>query len=193
MTTLDILIILFALVGAGLGLYKGLISQIGSIAAIIIAIIACRCFGSAATALMSHWLDPYGTGSAWGAYSASVLGNVALFALVYIVVLFVVKIIHSLSHVLLMGPIDHAAGALFGVFKWLLLLSALINLWFVFSPDSQCVKQSKIADGRLAEWVAGFAPSVIGAYGEYRDKDGNSDAPEAEFGDNESDNDSKSI
>lgn len=163
MTALDIIILVFVAVGLATGLYKGFISQLGSIAAIVLGIIACRLWGDVAVGVVSGWLDPSPEYSSWTVYGVTIIGYVLLFVVVYLAVIVLARLLHRLSHVMLMGPIDHIAGALLGIFKWVLLLSVLVNLWLVCSPGSKAVEDSRLAGGKVAAWVKGFAPSLLGA------------------------------
>ncbi len=163
MTTFDIIILVFVAVGLATGLYKGFISQLGSIAAIILGIVACRLWGDVAVGIVSGWLDPSPENSAWSVYAVTIIGYVVLFVVVYLAVVLLARLLHKLSHVMMMGPLDHIAGALLGIFKWLLLLSVLVNLWLVCSPGSKAVEDSRLAGGKVAAWVKGFAPSLLGA------------------------------
>ena len=163
MTTLDILILVFCGVGLVMGLYKGFISQLGSIAAIVLGIVACRLWGDAATGVVAGWLGVSDEYSAWSCHSASILGNVILFLVVYILTLLVARVLHRVSHALMLGPLDHVAGAVLGIFKWVFLLSVLVNLWLVLSPGSDIVTSSTLAGGRLAAWITDFAPAILGA------------------------------
>lgn len=163
MTALDIVIIIFCGVGLVTGLCKGCIRQLGSIAAIVLGVVACRLWGDAATDIVAGWLDAPADDGGWSCRAAAVLGNVALFLVVYILTVVVAKVLHQMSHTLMLGPLDHVAGGLLGMFKWIFLLSVLINMWLVLNPLSDIVEASTLAGGGVAGWVTGLAPGLLGA------------------------------
>lgn len=159
MSTLDILILIAAAIGLITGMIKGLVRQIGSLAAIVIGILACRAFGANATSIMASILPQGLSEGSMGQYIPSVLGNIALFLIVYIAVILIARALSTLTHAIFLGPVDRTAGALFGLTKWLLLASILINVWLTIVPQAEI---SGMAGGRLAQFTADIFPWMMG-------------------------------
>lgn len=161
MAAIDIILLLIFIVAAWLGFRKGFITQLGSVAAIVVAIIACRMFGTTVEqAFFNHHPD-WQTGSSISHYAVSILANGLIYIVVYYAVILVSRLLHRVSHVVLLGPLDHMAGAAFSVAKYGLLVSLLLNLYIVFFPATDLVAKSRIAKGRAVEVVIGFAPWVL--------------------------------
>ena len=62
----------------------------------------------------------------------------------------------------MLGPVDGVAGSVFLIFKWGLVVSLLLNLWKIISPDSSLFSASRLAGGRLFAAVMDLAPAVMG-------------------------------
>lgn len=163
--TIDIIIMV--VLGAALvyGLIRGLIKQIASLGGIILGIVACRLFAENVGPLVMRLMP--GVFSSAG--SAKVVGCILLFLLVYFTVGAIASLTRKLTNALLLGWLDHLLGGVAAVFKWALVLSILLNLWRVISPDSAIFTQSTLMDGemmpallRLAPWMLGFTTAQLG-------------------------------
>lgn len=160
MAVIDIILLLIFIVSAWLGFRKGIITQLGSVAAIVIAIIACRMFGGVIEEII------VGNNYDWQAnplprYSFSILVNCAIYLVTYYSVILIARMLHTVSHAVLLGPIDHIAGAAFSVAKYALLVSLLLNLYIAVFPGTTLLSKSRLAGGRAIELVIGFAPWVL--------------------------------
>ena len=62
----------------------------------------------------------------------------------------------------LSGGLDRLAGALFGLFKWMLVLSILLNLWVMVKPGTDVTAMSALGNGHAIEAIMGLAPAVLG-------------------------------
>ncbi len=160
MAFIDILLILIAIVGAWIGFRKGIITQLGSLAAIVIAIIVCRLAGSMVVDLIlsSH--------QSWQAdalkrFSVSVVTNCIIYVVVYYGIILLSRFIKTATHALLLGPIDRIAGAVFTMAKYFLLVSLLLNLYIALVPSTKLLSKSRIAGGQAIELVIGFAPWLL--------------------------------
>lgn len=149
MSAIDILIIAVVAVAAVIGFTRGIMSQIGSIAALIAGIIGARIFGDRVTLL-------FGDGSSPLDYAA---GYGIAFLLVYVLVWLLARILRKTIHSFHLGIIDRLTGALFKVFLWSLILSLALNLWMLFQSDDTSLKQPG-KPWRAA--VVDLAPAVLG-------------------------------
>ncbi|MDE6813633.1 MAG: CvpA family protein, partial [Duncaniella sp.] len=125
MAAIDIILILIFILTAWLGFRKGLIVQLGSVAAIVVAIIACRMFGATVENLFFDCHPDWQTGSSLSRYGVSILANGIIYLVAYYAVILVAKFLHTATHAILLAPLDHIAGALFSVAKYGLLVSLL--------------------------------------------------------------------
>lgn len=163
MSVIDI-IILIVFVGAVIyGLYKGVIAQLGSLGGILLGIFACRLFGDYATEVMSNILPAMTSDAETTAYVNSVVGNVLLFIVVYVLTCLIAKLMRKITHALCLGLFDRLIGAVFCIFKWFFVFSIVLNLWQVFFPESSVVKMSTLANGVAIQTIMDLAPTLFGS------------------------------
>ncbi|WP_301706996.1 CvpA family protein [uncultured Duncaniella sp.] len=161
MPTIDIIILIVFAVSAVMGFRKGLITQVGSVAAIIIGIIACRMFGSQVAGMITPSGGP-GV-NFMSNYGASILACCIIYIVAYYCVIIVAKFLKLVTHTLLLGPLDHIAGAVVNILKWFMVMSVALNLYMVVFSGTDINKASRLGDGRLVTWIIDLAPSVWGA------------------------------
>lgn len=161
MAAIDIILLLIFIASAWLGFRKGFIVQLGSVAAIVVAIIACRMFGATVEdVIISHHPD-WQTGSWLSRYAASIIANSVIYIVVYYAVLLIAKLLHTVSHVVMLAPLDHIAGAAFSVAKYGLVVSLLLNLYIVLFPNTRLVSDSHLCGGKAIELTIGYAPWLL--------------------------------
>lgn len=107
MPTIDIIILIVFAVSAVMGFRKGLITQVGSVAAIIIGIIACRMFSSQVAGMITPSGGP--EVNSMSNYGASILACCIIYIVAYYCVIIVAKFLKLVTHTLLLGPLDHIA------------------------------------------------------------------------------------
>ena len=166
MTVLDIIILAVALGSAFMGWRKGIVLQLGGLAAIVAGIIACRFGGDWLAAFLENGnsvaaADPAGTTPDKG-YFYTVLSRVILFIAGYALVKMVARFLRGVTHALQIGFLDRVAGALFCLFEWMVVLSLALNLWVIVKPTADVCKHSTIFNGHAVEAVMGLAPKVLG-------------------------------
>ncbi|MCF0220395.1 MAG: CvpA family protein [Muribaculaceae bacterium] len=154
MSVIDILIIVVFVASILLGLKKGFIGQLSSVAAIVGALIGCRIFGGVLEPLMPQ--EP--------SFVAPILSHTLMYVALYFGIKFVAKSLKKVTHALMMGPLDRVCGAIVSVFKWMLGLSLVLNAWLAVFPNSTVVKESTLGGGsavhtvmEIAPWFWGFA------------------------------------
>lgn len=162
MSAIDIAILV--VLGASLiyGLYKGIISQLASLGGIILGIVACRVFASDMGPLVMQTFPNTFTNET----TAAIAGNVLLFLLVFFTVGAFASLARKLTHTLLLGWLDHLLGCVFCVFKWLLVMSIVLNVWYMISPTSPIFTTSRLMDGEMLRWIVGLAPELMGVVGD---------------------------
>lgn len=157
MKGIDIFLLAVICVSLVWGLNRGLIRQLASLGGVILGLLACRLIGaSTGPALMSLAPDTFHNATA-----ASIVGNVALFAAVYLTVTVVARMIHKLSHTLHIGWADHLLGAAFCTFKVLLVVSLALNIWLIIQPTSTLASDSTLMDGRLMAMMLDFGKNLL--------------------------------
>lgn len=160
-----ILAILLA-AAAVVGWHKGAIKQIGSIAAVVGALIVCRSFGHLVVPLVAGWLGVDEAGqSAWSDYSATTLAYAALFMVSWLIVWLLTRMLHEAINLVHLGIINRIGGAAFLVAKWALVASVILNLLRVVQPDAALFSASQGWQAWLLGMVIDFAPWLWGYLG----------------------------
>ncbi len=153
MNAIDIIIFALVLLAAIVGAAKGLIHQLGTIAAIVCAILACRFFGGDAADLVVDAQSEHA-----GVYRAIV------YSLVFIGVFIAIRLIAGLFGTALskmhIRVLDRVGGALFSMGACVLLMSIVLNVYLAFAPSDRASFASPSKPWRTA--VAKCAPKVLG-------------------------------
>ena len=158
MDTLTIITVIVFAAALILGAMKGIVKQLGSFAAVVLGIIACRIFATPATAIAARLLGVSETDTALNHYTCAIIGCAVVFLAVWLLVWLIARLIHRVVTAVKLGPLNSIAGALFMAFKWMLVLSLAFNAWLALSPESPAVaKPSQIVDA-----VESLAPATLG-------------------------------
>jgi uncharacterized membrane protein required for colicin V production len=159
MTLLDIIILMVFVGSVAYGFYKGVLLQVASVGGILLGIVLCQVAGGRLAGVIA------GDGAADGGgptYVDVVLANVILFVGAWICVKIVAHFCKKLSHAMMLGGVDRLLGALFCMFKWMLVLSLLLNVWAVVKPSTNFAVLSTIGNGHAIELIVKLAPTMLG-------------------------------
>lgn len=145
-----LLVVLIILAIAAIwGYMQGLVRQIGSVAGIIGAALACRLFGPAAARLIAGDEAPGGF--------QTVLAYLAVGAAAFLVVWLLARMLRGVIHGIHLGLIDRLGGAIYKAFLWLVVTSLVYNLYLCVYPD----ENPHGTDQRWEQTLADFAPRVL--------------------------------
>ena len=161
MTFIDTLITILAVGGALIGWWRGMVPQVVSIAGYVLGIIAANVMGDWGTELLTvvmpesaHWPFAHVT--------QSIVAHVIIFLLVMLTVrvagLFIKDVISALN----LGLLNRVGGSAICAFKYLLLLSAMLNLWLVISPKSEIFDGEHMMNNKPFEITMQLAPWCLG-------------------------------
>lgn len=156
---LDLIILVTLGIGLYVGYSRGVIRQLGSLAGMLIGLVACQLFGDAATQLTASIMGVNETiipTREW--IAASVIGNVVLFVVVWWGVSLCGHLLHGLVNAVHLGVVNAFIGSLFMGLQILIVASLLINLWLVKDPSSTIVSSG----GPVVKIVAGLGPKLLG-------------------------------
>lgn len=148
---IDIIILAIVIVGGVIGFNKGIVSQLGQIAAIIAGIIAARLFGHGLADLISGTETP-------GAFD-TVCGYGVAFLVAYLIAWLVARMVRKVFHTVHLGIVDRLAGAAFKVAQWALILSLAINFVLLVSGDDERLHDP---GSPWREAMVDFAPVTLG-------------------------------
>ena len=99
-------------------------------------------------------------------YCSLILANAGIYIVVYYAVILAAKLIKTVTHTLLLGPLDRIAGAIVNVIKWFLALSVALNLYITLFPNTSLNELSHLDNGRPAKWIMEIAPAAWGSFTE---------------------------
>ncbi len=154
MTTLDVIILIVFVGAVAYGFYRGVIVQVGAVAAILFAVVLCRLGGEP--------LAEFIAGDDAPSSLDLVVAKVIAFVVGYLSVRVVASLFKKATHALSLGGLDRLGGVVFSLFQWMLVLSLLINLWLVIKPDPPLSELSTLANGHAAPAIVRLAPAVLG-------------------------------
>lgn len=151
MSTFEIFLIIFSLIAIVWGAAAGIIAQLGSIAGIVLGIVACRLLGHQA----AYWL-----GSIAESGSSRTLLSILAYILVFIVAYFgawaLGRLAKAAAKKMQLGFLDRLCGAAFKLFLFIFCLSLAMNLWAAIAPDMS-------PQGVWADRVEKVAPRILGS------------------------------
>lgn len=158
---IDIVILLLVIAGAVIGYMKGILSQISSIIGVVLGLIVCNILGGVATDVFMAVVPE---SAKWPAASvtAGAMAHIVLFILVFLSVMLASNAIRSTFKHLSLGGIDKVGGAALCVFKYLIGLSILLNMWHFIAPKSDTFTTRHAMNNVPFEVVLDIAPFTLG-------------------------------
>lgn len=154
MSILDILILVVLFGGLAYGFHKGLVTQLGSLGGVILGVIVCQLLGTSVADFAQQLFSP--------SYTTRVVSVILLFIIVYVAVRLIARLINTVFKTLHLKVFDRIAGALFVAFKWMLVLSFLLNLYATFFSAGNIQAKSSLANGNVIQAVLDIAPNTLG-------------------------------
>lgn len=136
MNGLTLFVIIIAIASLVYGYHRGIVREVSSLCAILLAIIACQLLGDEATSIAARIFGIDETGSSMSHYTAAIIGCGALFLIVWLGIWFLARMVSGAVKAVHLGVIDSAAGALFSCAKWMLALSLVLNLIYIVAPNA---------------------------------------------------------
>jgi membrane protein required for colicin V production len=150
-SVLDIFLLIPMLLFAWGGYKKGLIISLASLAALILGLYAAFFFSDYAGGLLTEYFtisEKY----------LSAISFVVTFVVVIIVVIVLGNALHKVVDVLLLGFLNKAAGAVFGLLKGALYMSILIFVVNYFDSGQNIIKKENRENSLFYEPVESLAP-----------------------------------
>lgn len=153
---IDVLIIV-VLIGACIaGYHQGVVKQLGSIAALVLAWLACLVLGDTAASVAAS-VAASAMGEDTSMQSARLVGCGVLFLVIWVAVDIVARMIDTVVRIVHLGLLNNLAGAALMIIKAALALSVLFNIYIGINPDSSL---SIDPDG-LESAIIGLLQSII--------------------------------
>lgn len=124
MNTLDFYLIIPIAIGFVFGLFKGLIKELTSLAAIVLGIYGAKLMAPFAYNILIHTF-------AVSPKTAKPLAYFILFVLIAIGMLLLAKMLNKFFESMSLGGLNKLLGGIFGGLKWALIISVLLNVFDV--------------------------------------------------------------
>lgn len=150
---LDIIIIIPLLLFAWQGYKKGFIIEVATLAALILGLFFAFYFSDYAANLLNEYFtidEKY----------IAALSFIVTFIVVVIAIIAIGKILQKLIDIILLGFLNRAAGAVFGIIKGALILSILLLIINYFDTNQNLIKEEYKDNSIFYEHVASFAPKL---------------------------------
>lgn len=151
MNTLDIIILVPLIFGAYKGFRKGMLMELVSMLALLLAVICSFYFMQKGVALLAPHLGNDNS-------LLPVFSFVIIFVAVLMGVFYLGKILKKVLDVTLLGSLDDVAGAIVGLLKWGLVFS--VFLW-LFDKGGIILPDSLTAKSVLFPYVVAYAPVML--------------------------------
>jgi membrane protein required for colicin V production len=157
MNWLDIVICICLLVGIIKGLFDGLVKQLISLIALFLAIV----FSGTIAGIIRNFVD---THFHWEFTLSTGVINAIYFVIAFIVIISLFALLAHLVDKLIsytpVGALNKLAGAAFGLVLWLLCLSFLLNILFVFDTKSKIISKETQEKSVTYEYIKDTLPAV---------------------------------
>ncbi len=154
MSQIDIVIIVFAILGAIQGIFKGFILSIASLLGLILGYYLSLRFAWYFEDLL---VKPTGDHTIF----IHLLSFVICFTLVVIAVYFLGRALQKALELTPLGCINRIMGALFGAFKGLLFVSAIIYIVEIADKNNTLISQQNKEESVLYKPMAKLIPSLV--------------------------------
>jgi membrane protein required for colicin V production len=153
MNWLDIVLICLAAIGLMKGLFDGVIKQVASLIALVIAIFLC---GKVAALLKGSilslgWFPEQGV---------TILSYIIGFLLIMGIVLLAGIVVHKVIGVTPLSVLNHMAGGLFGLLLMLIFTSLLLNLIEIVDRGSALIPLETKVESRFYDPVKRIIPTI---------------------------------
>ena len=151
MSKLDMLLLFPIAVGFIIGLFKGLIREVTSLAAILLGILGAKFFAPTVSVFLVDSLH-------FSKGVASVLSYLILFVGIVIALHLLAKSLEKVFDAMSLGFLNKFMGGIVGAFKYALLVSVLLFAYNAISPPDALTKENSIAYKPLMK----LAPTLWG-------------------------------
>ena len=162
MTLIDSILLLILLGSLVIGWRKGLVRQMASLVSWVVGIVVCLFFGDEITRVFLA-LNPEAAN--WPLASITVKAvSLSLFFLLFTLTLRVVsyltrKVIKAAN----LGCVDRVGGAALFMFKYLMVVSIVLNLLYAYNPDASTFGTRHALGNRPYEFALDLMPRILGA------------------------------
>lgn len=162
MTLIDSILLLILLSSLVVGWRKGLVRQMASLVSWVIGIAVCLFFGDEITRFFLV-LNP--DAAQWPLSSITVKAvSLSMFFLLVTLALRVASYItRKVIKAANLGCLDRVGGAVLFMFKYLMVVSILLNLLYAYNPNAETFGTCHALDNKPYEFTLDLMPRILGA------------------------------
>ena len=161
MTLIDTLIAIIVVAGIVWGYRKGLIGQLASIVSYALGIAACVTMGDKAAEVLLA-VNPEAAQWPMSGVTVHAVATLVLFLLVALTVRVIAFFVKSITKAVHLGFFDRLGGSALCVFKWLFVLSIVLNLLLVLNPSNEMFSTRHAINNKPFEATLNLMPAVLG-------------------------------
>lgn len=154
MNWIDFILASIILFGIVRGLMKGFVLEVASFVGVIIGIFIARMFYVSLALKLEVWLDI-------NLHYAKPLAFVIIFFAMVILAHLVARVISKLVKAIALGWLNKLLGAVFGAFKFVIILSITITAIEIFNAKTQLISKETIEKSILYKPIENVLPFVM--------------------------------
>ncbi|MFW6289744.1 MAG: CvpA family protein [Mariniphaga sp.] len=154
MNYIDIILIVFLLLAAFNGFRRGLISEVASLAALVLGVWGAIEFSGVTSEFLRESLG-------WEANHMNLMAFILTFVAIVILVHLVASSLTKLVEVAMLGWANRITGLVFGVLKTAFILSILLLVFNKIDEEVHILSEETKINSQLYEPIRKFAPSVF--------------------------------
>lgn len=153
MSTLDLLLLIPITLGFVFGLFKGLIKELTSLAAIVLGIYGAKLFAPFVSGLLIHTFH-------FSTKTAQPVAYLLLFVAIALGLLMIANMLDKVFDSMSLGGLNKFMGGLFGALKYALIVSILLNVFDALDSKFAFVKPKTKAESIGYRPLLKFAPAL---------------------------------
>ncbi|MCU6768513.1 CvpA family protein [Barnesiella propionica] len=154
MNYIDIAILTIVVIACIQGYIKGILRQAGALGGFLLGIVCARLFGQNAMDFLGHIVS-------LPSYACKVLAYFIVFLLVYLACNFIIGLVRKVTHKIQLGWMDRIGGVVFGVVRYLFVLSLVLNLLALVDPRSHLLRKEICTESQYYKPVFNMAPALF--------------------------------
>ena len=148
--------ILLLAVGVVYGYMRGMIKQMSSILGFVLGIVVCNVMGDSATEVLREAIPSLAS------VTTHAMAVIVLFVLVWLSVKVAGMFLKNTIDALHLSIVDRVGGAALNVLKYFFVLSILLNLWLLISPNSEVFTTQHALENKPFELTLNLVPWALG-------------------------------
>ena len=162
MTFVDAILLLIFLGSLVIGWRKGLVRQAASLVSWAVGIVVCLFLGDEVTRLFLA-VNPEAASLPLSGITVKAVALTLLFLVITLTLRVVSYVTRKVIKATRMGCLDRVGGAALFMFKYMMLVSIVLNLLYAYNPDAETFGTRHMLNNRPYEFTLDLMPRVLGS------------------------------